>query len=56
MTWEQIGDTWTSVYPNLIAAGLQGAAMWLWGRRHVKRIHARFDLLHQHISTGEHPA
>lgn len=48
--WAWWQALWPQVYPNLIAAALQGAAAVVWARRHVRRIHRRFDLMHHHIN------
>lgn len=32
-------DGWVQTYPNILASVLCGVALWLWGRRHLKRLH-----------------
>jgi hypothetical protein len=34
---------WPQIMPNIVASILCGAVVWLWGRRHLKRLHARHD-------------
>lgn len=34
-----IHDGWVQTYPNILASVLVGAVLWLWGRRHLRRLH-----------------
>lgn len=38
-----------SVAQNLIASAIAGSGVWLWGRRHLRHLHARIDGLHDHL-------
>jgi hypothetical protein len=42
-------DGWVQTYPNILASVLCGIALWLWGRRHLRRLHLRHrELLDTH--------
>jgi hypothetical protein len=65
--WAWWQGQWPGVYPNLIAAGIQGGAVGLWARVHLRklrdsnrrlhesnaRLHHRLEQLHNHITTTE---
>lgn len=36
-------QAWPQIMPNLVASIITGGVVWLWGRRHLKRIHERHD-------------
>lgn len=54
--WGWVLEQWPGVYPNLIASAIQGVAVYLWARWHVRKLHHRLDLLdrvHHHLTKKE---
>lgn len=44
--WATVWPGWDAVYPNLVASAISGTVVWLWARRHIRRLHRRHDELH----------
>lgn len=56
-------NAWLSgLAQNLVASAIAGAIVWAWAHRHIRRLHARIDGLHDHLDEmvgdpqGEHAA
>lgn len=44
--WNFLWPGWGQVWPNILASIICGSAVWLWARRHVRRLHRRHDEIH----------
>lgn len=53
--WRVFWPGWDAVWPNILASIICGSAVWLWARRHVRRIHHKLDRLHEHLGVEDTP-
>lgn len=53
--WRLVWPGWDAVWPNILASIICGSAVWLWARRHVRRLHHKLDRLHEHLGVEDTP-
>lgn len=49
--WSHLWPGWDAVWPNILASIICGSAVWLWARRHLRRLHRRHDEIHAAITS-----
>lgn len=49
--WQHLWPGWDALYPNVLASVICGSVVWLWARRHVRRLHRLHDEIRAAVAS-----